>query len=115
MKLNAVLISTLVVVATPTKANEVQIGHNIFAVSLNDFDAHPATLAAAMRGVIEIEKAAMVACGASGSDLLEIRRALRRSDCWRESMADARNQIDDPLLIQAWQRRWPTKSRAARR
>ena len=63
MKLKPVLISTLVVVATPTNANEVQIGHNVFAVTLKDFDAHPMTLAAAkMRYHGTLPRSPVAAC-----------------------------------------------------
>lgn len=106
MKIKLFSIATFLVVATPIQAREVQISPNVFAVTLQDFDAQPATDAAANIAALKIERAALTACGASASALKELQRAVRRSACWRKSMTDAREQINSPLLIQALKKRW---------
>jgi len=40
-----------------------------------------------------LEKAAMAACGAYDGSVREMKMAVRRSDCYRETLADARARL----------------------
>lgn len=92
----------LVALGAPVVGQEIAIGRDRYAITLSRSDLQPATPAQARQARARIEAAAMVVCGASGTSLVELKRAIRRSACWRDSVADARRQIDDPLLAQAW-------------
>ena len=109
MKIKIISIATALVVANPFQAREVQISENVFAVTLRDFNAQPATEAAANIAALKIERAAMAACGASASALKELQGAVRRSACWRKSMTNAREQINSPVLLQALKKHWSGK------
>jgi len=51
-----------------------------------------------------IKAAAQVACGAEKESLADVKRAVRGSQCWRDSVANAVHQIDSPLLTGAFER-----------
>jgi UrcA family protein len=102
MKNRVALAIALTALSAPCLAQEVQVGPDRYAVTLRRADLQSTTPAATRRSLARIDRAAMAVCGASGS-LLEVKRAIRRSACWRESMADALRRIDDPHLSQAWQ------------
>jgi UrcA family protein len=79
-----------------------RIGTDEYAVTLLGADMRPATPQAARRMVKRIENAALMVCGATPGALAEVTRAIRRSACWRETMARTIGRIDDPLLAQAY-------------
>jgi UrcA family protein len=49
-----------------------------------------------------IGDAALTVCGAPQSSLADVKLAVRRSACWKDAVAGAMAQIDDPLLAQAY-------------
>lgn len=95
-----------IAVAQPVAAQEIQTGRDRYAVTLHQFDWHPSTPAVAQRAVARIDRAAMAVCGAPRFGLRELERGVGRSSCLRDSLAEVRRQIDDPLLLQAWQHRF---------
>lgn len=92
----------LAALATPAAAQETRTGPDTYAVALNAADLRPATPAAARRSVMRIGQAALLVCGASAAAPHGIRMAVRRSPCWRDSMAKVRQRVADPLLLAAW-------------
>jgi UrcA family protein len=54
--------------------------------------------AAAQRLFDRIDEAAMEVCGASPFSFAEVRRAVRQSDCWRQSVSTAVAKVQDPSL-----------------
>ena len=47
-----------------------------------------------------IEEAALEACGASPFSFPDVRRAVRRSDCWRQGVSNAAAALHDDRLAQ---------------
>jgi UrcA family protein len=70
-------------------------------VVVRHVDLHPRTPRAARLTLDRIGEAALDVCGASPYSLPEVRRAVRASACWHDSMARAVAQIGDPLLANA--------------
>lgn len=95
----------------PVAAPHVLVGRDRYAITLRRSDLHPVTPAAARQALLKFDRAAMAVCAASDVSLHELRRAVRRSACWRSVIADIRRRIDDPLLVQAW----PPRSRSSDR
>ena len=92
--------------AAPGFAQETKVGRDRYAMVVHQADLHPATPAAARRAVARIDAAALRVCGASSFTLREIIAAKRRSPCWREAMAGAMTHASDPLLLDAYKRRF---------
>ncbi len=88
--------------AMPAAAQETKIGHDRYAVTVHQANLHPATPAAARRTLARIEAAALAVCGGADFSLSAMKLAVRRSACWRDSMAGTMARIDDPLLLQAY-------------
>ena len=93
------------VIAMPAAAEETKIGPDSYAATVRRVALHPATPAAARRTLARIEAAAFAVCGASDFSLREVKRAVRDSSCWRDSMAGTMARIDDPLLLDAYRHR----------
>jgi UrcA family protein len=93
---------SLFALAAPVAAQRVDAGAERAVIQLNHVDRHPTTPAAARRSLARIDRAALEVCGAFDSSFRELKDAVHRSDCWRESMAGAVAQIDDPLLRAAY-------------
>lgn len=85
----------------PSAAPAVHIGHDQYVVLLRNVDRHPETPQGAQRTLAQIADAAMAICGGDRTSPLVVQRALRRSACWRETVADTVHRIGDPLLSQA--------------
>lgn len=102
MKISITLVLALAFFAAPCLAQAVQIGPDRYAVTLRRADVGSEIPAAARRTLSRIEAAAMAVCGAPESSLSVVRNAVRRSSCWRESVAKAVDGINKPLLLQAW-------------
>jgi UrcA family protein len=67
-----------------------------FRITIRKADTDsPAT---ARRLFDRIDEAAMEVCGASPFSFAELRRSVRRSDCWRRSVSTAVAKVDDPSL-----------------
>lgn len=90
-------------IVQPVLAQE-RIGRDEYAVTLSGADMRPATPLAARHMMKRIEIAASKVCGVTPGTLAEVTRAVRRSVCWRETMARTMSRIDDPLLAQAYRR-----------
>lgn len=84
--------------ATPVAAQE-KVGPNTYAIAVESLDVRPATVRAARRALARIEEAALEVCGAPHGALREVRRAVRKSECWKDSVDRAVTAIGDPLLI----------------
>jgi UrcA family protein len=100
----------LFTLAAPVAAQQSEGGADRNAIMLTHIDRHPATPAAARKSLARIDRAALEVCGASGGSLREMKDATHRSACWREAMADAVAQIDDPLLTAAYAARPSTRA-----
>ncbi len=88
--------------ATPGSAGQRDAGSDRQAIVLKHIDSHPATPGAARRTLARLDRAALEVCGASQGSLVELKRAIRASACWRESMDDVVSRIDDPRLRDAY-------------
>jgi UrcA family protein len=88
--------------ASPGPARPRDIALDRQAVVLKHLDSHPATPGAARRTLARLDRAALDVCGASQGSLVELKRAIRASACWRESMDDVLSRIDDPRLRDAY-------------
>lgn len=64
----------------------------------------PETARDAQRSLTRLGNAALEACGASFHSLPDYKDAVRRSDCWHESMRDAVTRIGNPYLTAAYRR-----------
>ncbi len=91
----------LVADTVPCAAQAVRIGHDQYVVALRNVDRHPETPQGAQRMLARIADAAMAICGGDRTSALVVQRAIRRSACWRETVADTVGRIGDPLLSQA--------------
>ena len=91
-------------VPTTSVARAVQLGPDRYSVTLRSADLRPATPGGAQRALSRIQRAALEACGASNFSPTVMKAAIRRSTCWRESVADAVGKLDDRLVTQAYLR-----------
>lgn len=85
-------------------AAEARPGPDARTVILEDIDTRPATTGAARRTLARIEEAALTVCGAPRGSLIEVRRAARRSACWKDSVEAAVAQVGHPLLAHVHRR-----------
>ncbi|MEG3146629.1 UrcA family protein [Sphingomonas sp. RT2P30] len=78
------------------------------SMMLRGVTRNPASPQAATRLLQRIGDAAMLVCGASATSLADMKRAVRTSPCWHNSVADTVRRINDPLLTAAFarHRRW---------
>src|SRR5689334_8897766 len=65
---------------------------------------HPKSGAVARILLERVKVAAIEACGASKFSVVEYSRAVRRSPCWQQSVADAVAHIASPLLSDVYGR-----------
>lgn len=91
------------VVATPLGAQD-RSGLETYAVTLENLNIRPVTINAAERTLVRIEEAALEVCGVPRGSLRHVRRAVRKSACWRDSVDRAVSAIGDPLLNRVHQR-----------
>lgn len=89
--------------STPQPANAGQRADDLTRTVMVKVDRQPASDTAAQRLLRRLDVAAAEACGVSSSSLVEVRRAVRRSDCWHRAMATAVDQIGHPRLAAAFQ------------
>lgn len=75
------------------------------SVALRGVDLHPASPAAARHLLRKIDEAALDACGGSPFSLRETRDAIEASSCWKDAVADAVRQTQNPLLADALEHR----------
>lgn len=74
-------------------------------VAVRHANLAPATSAQANVLLNRLSEAAMEACGASTFSVMQHRQAVRGSACWRTSMTDVVQRIDNPRLTAAFERR----------
>ncbi|MCT2401490.1 UrcA family protein [Novosphingobium mangrovi (ex Huang et al. 2023)] len=103
-KLYPSLVAALCIATAAPAAAQDKVGPNSYAVTLQLADLHPDTPEAARRMLARIENAALTVCGASSFSLREVKLSVRRSTCWRNSVAETVTRIDAPLLTLAHQR-----------
>ena len=72
------------------------------AVRLNHVDRTLGSRTAADQLLNRLGEAAMEACGASSFSVPQHRQAVRGSACWRTSMTDVVQRIDNPYLTAAF-------------
>ncbi|MGY6637183.1 MAG: UrcA family protein [Erythrobacter sp.] len=68
------------------------------AIILNNVNVHPASIREARKTLDRIKVAALTLCGAPHGSSTYMRRAVMKSECFRDSLADAVRKIDDPLI-----------------
>lgn len=68
------------------------------AIILANVNMHPATAREARKTLDRIKAAALTVCGAPHGSSTYMRRAVMKSECFTESVANAVRQIDDPLI-----------------
>lgn len=99
----ALLVALLLCTAQAAGAED-RPGEITEAVTLRGVTRNPGSPEAATRLLRRIGDAAMLACGAWATSLAEMKRAVRASPCWHDSVADTVRRIDDPLLTAAYAR-----------
>ena len=99
--LSAVAAATLLALSAPAIA----AGDEATMVKVRHVDTAVQTRADADQLLGRLGTAAMEACGASGFSLSQYQRAVRGSACWRSSMTDVVQRIDNPILTAAFQGR----------
>ncbi len=99
----ALFAALLLGAAVPASAAD-RPGEVTESVMLRGATGNPATPQAATRLLQRIGDAAMLVCGASATSLVDMKRSVRASPCWRDSVADTVRRIDDPLLTAAYAR-----------
>ena len=68
------------------------------AIILTNVNMHPATAREARKTLDRIRVAALTLCGAPHGSSTYMRRAVMKSECFKDSVANAVRQIDDPLI-----------------
>jgi UrcA family protein len=92
----AAILASGAVAAAP--APEAPVGHGQATVRLADLDlARPGDSARLER---RLEKAALAACGAYDGSVRMMKMAVARSDCYRETLAEARGSLPVRALAQ---------------
>jgi UrcA family protein len=99
----------LLALSTPALA----AGDEPTAVSVRHVDLAVGTRADADKLLGRLGEAALEACGASSFSLSQYRQAVRHSPCWRASMTDVVQRIDNPLLTAAFEKRGLQQAMAA--
>jgi len=94
----------LTISAMPCVAQETETGPGRYVIAMRGIDPHPKTSDRARRTLARLGDAASTVCGASEVSLRELKLAVKRSSCWRDSMEDVVRRINDPLLSQTWQK-----------
>jgi UrcA family protein len=97
----AALLGALLLGAATVSSAADRPGEVTESMTLRGVTRNPATRQAATRLLQRIGDAAMLVCGASATSLVDMKRAVRASPCWRDSVADTVRRIDDPLLTAA--------------
>ncbi|MFN3943314.1 MAG: UrcA family protein [Allosphingosinicella sp.] len=101
MRRSGVLMCVLpaVVALSPAQAGELQ--RHQFRIVVPSADLQPADPAAARRVAARIDRTVLEGCGAARTAWPTLKRAVRRSPCWRDSMDEIRRRLTHPLLIAA--------------
>ena len=97
------------VTATMMLTTQVVLAQNMIAadqhaIVLTNVNIHPATVREARKTLDRIEAAALTLCGAPPGSSTYMRRAVMKSACFRDSVANAVRQIDAPLINRLHQR-----------
>lgn len=90
--------------ATPCVGQDIQLAPDRYAVTVRSVDLNPATPSAARRVFRRLDAAALAVCGASEFSVRDAIEAEHRSACWRDAMARALAQVENPLLRQLYHR-----------
>ena len=91
-------------ISPPAGIARAQAEETKVVVRIAPAELHPRSPEAARRLLARLERAALEACGGSAFSSFDMKFATTRSQCWRESLARAVDQIGDPLLSQAGSR-----------
>jgi len=92
-------VTALAALPAPTLAQDVTS-----SIAVKRIDRHPSSDRAVRRLLDRLGRAALEVCGGSSFGLREANDSVVRSQCWRDSMADAVGRIDDPRLTGAFRR-----------
>jgi UrcA family protein len=82
-----------------------QAADDATAITVNHVDRALESRGQAEQLLGRLSEAAMEACGASSFSLTQYRQAVRGSACWRSSMTDVVQRIDNPYLTAAFEGR----------
>lgn len=93
-----VLAATFGLATIPVVHAEEQIGPDRYAMTLKDLNVRPKSPAEARKTLSRIEGAALALCGAPHGSSSYLKRAVMKSECFKESVADAVRKIDNPLI-----------------
>jgi len=99
-----VILALAAAIALPAGIARAQSEETKVVVRIAPADLHPRSPEAARQVIARLERAALEACGGSAFSSFDMKYATMRSQCWRESLARAVDQIGDPLLSQAGSR-----------
>ncbi len=94
------VLALAVSISLPAGVARAQSEDTSVLVRVKAADLHPRSPEAAHQLLARLEKAALEACGASEFSFPDVKLAIQRTPCWRDSVARAITQIGDPLLSQ---------------
>lgn len=92
------LVAAMAVLTIPGAHAEEQIGPNRYAMTLRNVNVHPGSAEEARKTLSRIEGAALSLCGAPHGSSSILKRAVMKSDCFKDSVAEAVRKIDNPLI-----------------
>ena len=98
------LVTACAMLTIPAAQAQNMIDADQHAIILTNVNMHPATVREARKTLDRIKVAALTLCGAPHGSSTYMRRAVMKSDCFKDSLADAVRKIDDPLINQLHQR-----------
>lgn len=92
------LVAVMAVLTIPVAHAEEQIGPNRYAMTLKNVNVRPGSAEEARKTLSRIEGAAISLCGAPHGSSSILKRAVMKSDCFKNSVAEAVRKIDNPLI-----------------
>jgi len=97
------LVTALGVLAMPPVLAGERAGEDRHSMTLTNVNVRPATLAQARQTLSRIEGAALVLCGAPRGTSSILKRAVMKTPCFRDAVAEAVRTIDHPLITRLHQ------------
>ena len=92
------LTTASIMLMIPAAQAQNTIGPDQHAIILTNVNMQPATIREARKTLDRIKAAALTLCGAPHGSSSYLRRAVMKSECFTESVANAVRKIDDPLI-----------------
>lgn len=98
------LMAAMSMLTIPIAQAQQKTGSDRYSIALKNVNVHPSSLAEARKTLDRIKDAALTLCGAPQGSSTYMRRAIKKSQCFEDSVAEAVRSIDDPLINRLHQR-----------